>query len=78
MSEIYYAGGTVQKDISANDLIEGIKNNNKQAFYIENRNDFLPILKETVKKGDTILLMGARDPSLDDFTGLIKGELFTK
>jgi len=76
MSEIYYAGGTVTKNISANDLIEGIKNNDKQAFYIENRNDFSPILKEIIKKGDTILLMGARDPSLDNFTKIVKNSIF--
>jgi len=76
MSEIYYAGGTVTKNISANDLIKGIKNNKKQAFFIEKRKDFIPILKKNIKNNDTILLMGARDPSLDDFTKIVKNTIF--
>ncbi|MBN1250835.1 MAG: UDP-N-acetylmuramate--alanine ligase [Bacteroidales bacterium] len=78
MSEIYYAGGTANKDISALDLINGIKIKNKKAFFIENRNDFIPILKQNIKTGDTILLMGARDPSLEDFTQLVNNKLFTQ
>ena len=41
MSEIFYAGGTVVKDISANDLIEDIKAKGKKAHFVEDRNDFL-------------------------------------
>jgi UDP-N-acetylmuramate--alanine ligase len=32
MSEIFYAGGTAVKDISANDLIKDIKAKGKKAF----------------------------------------------
>ena len=41
MSEIFYAGGTAVKDISANDLINDLKAMEKQAFFVEDRNEFL-------------------------------------
>ena len=40
MSEIFYAGGTTTKDISANDLINDLKALDKNAFFVEDRNDF--------------------------------------
>ena len=67
MSEIFYAGGTAVKDISANDLIQDIKNNGKNAFFVEDRNQLLENLKPHLGKNSVLLLMGARDPSLEDF-----------
>jgi len=67
MSEIFYAGGTAVKDISANDLIEGIKNNNKNAFFVENRIDLPDKIKSHFTDDCILLLMGARDNSLEDF-----------
>ncbi|RLD70998.1 MAG: UDP-N-acetylmuramate--alanine ligase, partial [Bacteroidetes bacterium] len=75
MSEIYYAGGTVTKNISANDLITGIKQKDKQAFFIENRENFPLEIKKTLKKGDIILLMGARDPSLEHYADFVFEQL---
>lgn len=67
MSEIFYAGGTAVKDISANDLILGIKAKGKKAYFIQDRNDLLDALKPELKEGTVLLLMGARDPSLEMF-----------
>ena len=67
MSEIFYAGGTAVKDISANDLISGIKENGKKAHFVEDRNQLLESLKPKLKDGTVLLLMGARDPSLEEF-----------
>ena len=67
MSEIYYAGGTVNRDISANDLIEDIKMKHPFAFFVENRNDLPGKLSSRMNRGDILLLTGARDPSLADF-----------
>ena len=68
MSEIFYAGGTATKDISSNDLIEEIKNKNRNAYFIENRNDFLAAVKPHLTNDCVLLLMGARDPGLEDFS----------
>jgi UDP-N-acetylmuramate--alanine ligase len=67
MSEIFYAGGTAVKDISSNDLIDDLKALNKPAFFIENRNDFLSAVRSHLSDNCVLLLMGARDPSLEQF-----------
>ena len=67
MSEIFYAGGTATKDISANDLINDLKALNKQAFFIEDRSEFPAALQSHLNNNCVILLMGARDPSLAAF-----------
>ena len=68
MSEIFYAGGTAVKDISALDLINDIKALGKKAYFIEDRNQFLAEARTHLDKGTTLLLMGARDPSLEQFS----------
>ncbi|UEG49570.1 Mur ligase domain-containing protein [Ferruginibacter lapsinanis] len=67
MSEIFYAGGTAVKDISANDLINDIKALGKNAFFVEDRNQFLDVVRPHLTENCVLLLMGARDPSLEYF-----------
>jgi UDP-N-acetylmuramate--alanine ligase len=67
MSEIFYAGGTAVKDISSNDLIADIKQLNVNAFFVEDRNDFLTAVRPHLTENCVLLLMGARDPSLEEF-----------
>lgn len=67
MSEIFYAGGTAVKDISANDLVEGMKATGKQAHFVEDRNHLLEALRPELNSGTVLLLMGARDPGLEEF-----------
>ncbi len=67
MSEIFYAGGTAVKDISANDLINDLKALNKPAFFVDNREEFLDTVRPHLTGNCVLLLMGARDPSLEHF-----------
>jgi len=67
MSEIFYAGGSAVKDISANDLIEDIKKLGKNAYFVENRKELVQAIKPHVSGKTVLLLMGARDPSLEVF-----------
>jgi UDP-N-acetylmuramate--alanine ligase len=67
MSEIFYAGGTATKDISANDLITDIKAIGKQAYFVANRTDFVRTVQPHLTDNCVLLLMGARDPSLEHF-----------
>ncbi|MEO7982703.1 MAG: Mur ligase domain-containing protein [Bacteroidota bacterium] len=67
MSEIFYAGGTAIKDISSNDLVNDLKAMGKKAFFVENRNDFLATVRPRLTANCVILLMAARDPSLEQF-----------
>ncbi len=61
---IYYAGGTAQKDISSDDIIQGLAPVGFHAQAVHDRNELLAGLKADARPGDCVLLMGARDPSL--------------
>lgn len=67
MSEIFYAGGTAVKDISAADLINDLKALGKNAFFVEDRHHFIEKAKDHFTDDCVLLLMGARDPSLEQF-----------
>ncbi|MFN4314931.1 MAG: UDP-N-acetylmuramate--L-alanine ligase [Chitinophagaceae bacterium] len=67
MSEIFYAGGTAVKDISANDLIEDLKKKGCNAFFVEHRQDLVSAMQDHFTNDCVLLLMGARDPSLEYF-----------
>jgi UDP-N-acetylmuramate--alanine ligase len=75
MSEIFYAGGTTTKDISANDLINDLKALGKNAFFVEDRNDLPAAMQSHLTDNCVVLLMGARDPSLDKFAQYVWEEL---
>lgn len=75
MSEIFYAGGTAVKDISANDLIQEIKALGKNAFFVEDRSHFVTQVRTHLNGNTVLLLMGARDPSLEKFAGEVWQEL---
>jgi UDP-N-acetylmuramate--alanine ligase len=75
MSEIFYAGGTTTKDISANDLIKDLQSAGSRAFFVEDRNDLVKALHPHLDPETAIILMGARDPGLDAFAKKIFEEL---
>lgn len=75
MSEIFYAGGTAVKDISANDLIEDIKKTGKKAIFVEHREEFLDKVRHHLDQNSVLLLMGARDPSLEEFSKKLFADL---
>ncbi len=59
---IYYAGGSVTQDISSVDLAR-----DAGVDAVEQRTDALAWLAERAAPGDTVLIMGARDPGLGSF-----------
>lgn len=67
MPEIFYTGGTVQKDISSKDLIDYAKSLGVNALFFESRQQIKDHIVKTAQKGDRIVIMGARDNSLTDF-----------
>ena len=75
MSEIFYAGGTTTKDISSNDLINDLKAKGAKAFFVENRNDLVRSARSHLTDNCVLLLMGARDPSLEQFAKQVWDEL---
>lgn len=75
MSEIFYAGGTTEKDISANDLIVGLQARQKAAFFVEDRQHLMASVRSHLANDGVLLLMGARDPSLEQFAQEVWSEL---
>jgi UDP-N-acetylmuramate--alanine ligase len=75
MSEIFYAGGTAVKDISANDLIQDLLAKNCNAFFVEDRNSLVKTIQPHLQENAVLLLMGARDPSLADFAKQVYNNL---
>lgn len=67
MSDVYYAGGTVNRDIGSEVVIDAIQKSGKNALLVADRKELPLKLKNMAQPGDVILMMGARDPSLSDF-----------
>jgi len=67
MSEIFYAGGTTTKNISAADLVNDIRTCGRSAFFVEKRDDLVEAIRPHLTNDTAVILMGARDPSLDEF-----------
>ncbi len=60
---IYYAGGTARKDISSQDIANGIRAKGKSAQSVDERNDILM----GIDNWPNYVILGARDDTLSDF-----------
>ena len=67
MPEIFYAGGTVTKDISSNDLIGDVTAGGRDAHFFQTRDDAGAFMLANAQPGDRIVIMGARDDTLSEF-----------
>jgi len=67
MPEIFFAGGTVTRDISAGELIAAIGDRGRHAFFVPERSAIPAVIAAAARPGDLVLVMGARDPSLTSF-----------
>ncbi len=67
LPEIYYVGGTVTRDISSADLAAGVRERGGAAEFVAGRKDLPERIAAAARPGDTVLVMGARDPSLTGF-----------
>jgi UDP-N-acetylmuramate--alanine ligase len=67
LPEIYYAGGTVTRDVSSGDLVAAVRAGDRDARFVPERGDLTAAVAAEARPGDVVLVMGARDPSLTDF-----------
>ena len=56
-------------------VVEDLKAKGVNAFFVADRNDLLNTMRPHFTPSTTLLLMGARDPSLGDFAKQVWGEL---
>ncbi|MGD9546067.1 MAG: Mur ligase domain-containing protein [Candidatus Krumholzibacteriia bacterium] len=66
LPEIFFAGGTVTRDISSADLAGAVSGRGRDARFIPDRAGLPSAIAEEAGPGDLVLVMGARDPSLTD------------
>ena len=66
LPEIFFAGGTVKKDISSLDLVHYALRHNANAKFFTTRDELKAHILEIAKPNDRIILMGARDNSITD------------
>lgn len=78
MPEIFYAGGTICRDISSLDLVQAIQAGGKKASYEIDKEAVLPALIDETRPGDTIVVMGGRDETLRCFSQRIFEQLGKK
>lgn len=64
---VYYAGGTTTMDVSSGDLVRRLAARGAPAGEVEDYPALEEVLRHEVRPGDTLLLMGARDPELSVF-----------
>ena len=67
MLEIFYAGGTAQRDFSAADIVAEITARGANAEFAATREELAKRVITEARSGDLVLVMGARDPSLTEF-----------
>lgn len=67
MLPVFYAGGTVSKDISSADIVTPLQQYGKRAVVLNERQQVIDYVKKRACPGDSVLVMGARDASLSNF-----------
>jgi len=75
MLEIFYAGGTATRDFSSGDIVAEIQERGTLAEFAPSRDGLVAALATEARAGDLILVMGARDPSLTEFSKAILAAL---
>ncbi len=73
-AEIFYAGGTIAKDISSLDLTRDLPAGLRCSYAPDHQAARRWIVSEA-RPGDTVLIMGARDPDLPDLARSVLEEL---
>lgn len=76
MPEIFFVGGTVNKDISSEDLIEYVQEQGlKNAHFVNDKKQAKDFILQNVQPNDRIVVMGARDSALTDLCQQILEEI---
>ena len=75
LPEIFFAGGTVNRDISSRDLVDDVLSHGRDARFLAARDELPSAIAAEARSGDLVLVMGARDPSLTEFCRTILVEL---
>lgn len=61
LDDIYYGGGTVNRDITSEEIVRSVRRRFKNAFYTGSRDEIVSRIAAEAESGDMVLVMGARD-----------------
>lgn len=75
LPEIYYAGGTVVRDVSSRDIVDAVAAAGRDARFLADRAALPVRLAAEARPGDLAIILGARDPSLTDLGRAVLKEL---
>ncbi|HUF87536.1 MAG TPA: Mur ligase family protein [Thermohalobaculum sp.] len=67
MPDPVYFGGTVERVVTSDDIVEGVRQCGRSAFALAERERCGAKLLELARPGDRIVVMGARDDTLSSF-----------
>ena len=67
MPEAYYAGGTVDRSVTAKHIITDLQKHGVNARWFEARSEIPAFINDVATSGDRIVIMGARDDTLHVF-----------
>ncbi len=67
MPDVYYAGGTVERTVTASDFIGDLQARGLNALWKPTRAELLEIITQEARPGDRVVIMGARDDTLHEF-----------
>jgi UDP-N-acetylmuramate--alanine ligase len=68
LSDVYYMGGTPIEAVSVENIYDDLKTKHKNIFYVPSKENIVPQIAKAAKPGDVVLIMGARDPLLNDYS----------
>ena len=72
---VYFAGGTTQRTVTADTLVNALRERGVNAELAANYDDLLARLKTVAQAGDGVLWMGARDPDLGVYARRLVAQL---
>jgi UDP-N-acetylmuramate--alanine ligase len=75
MPEPVYFGGTTTRDVTSEDIVQGVRAAGRSAFAFADRSACGVKLVELARPGDRIVVMGARDDTLTQFARELLAEL---
>jgi UDP-N-acetylmuramate--alanine ligase len=75
MPEPVYFGGTVDRSVGSEDIVCEIQRRGRKAFAFPDRAACGDALVRLARRGDRIVVMGARDDSLSQFARELVGRL---
>lgn len=72
---IYYAGGSVTRDVSSAELTAAVRERGRDARDLAHRDELPAAVTAAARPGDVVLVLGARDPSLSDLARRVAAAL---